>query len=150
MADVELCYAPLLDTLEYPASVDATFHVDLDDTYKKTHKSSPRNDEYGEVKAVRWRLPPPNIPYTTRRVFHVHETFPSPPSGTPIKNEALSVAHCLTHFIIPMFKILREEYPDIHFGVHPETTLSIVEEEKVEDDETVWVSKATSRVDQII
>jgi len=36
MADVELCYAPLLDTLEYAASVGATFHVDLDDTYKKT------------------------------------------------------------------------------------------------------------------
>jgi|SRR5579859_3470845 len=150
MATVDLCHAPLLDTREYAASVGASFNVKLDKTYKKTHKSSLRNDQYGPVKAVNWRLPPPNIPHTTPRVFHAHESFPSPPSGTPINNEAASVAHCLTHFILPMLKILREEYPHLHFGVYPETTLSIVEEEVDEEDETVWISKATARVDQII
>jgi hypothetical protein len=150
MADVELCYAPLLDTLEYAASVGGTFKVDLDATYHKTHESSSRNRAYGDVKAVNWRLPPPNIPHKTPRVFHPHENFPSPPSGTPINNEAASVAHCLTHFILPMFKILREEHPHIHLGVYPETTLSIVEDEEDEEGETVWISKAIARVDQII
>jgi hypothetical protein len=150
MADVELCYAPLVDTREYAASVGATFNVQVDNTYKKTHKSSLRNDEYGPVKAVNWRLPPPNIPHTTPRVFHAHKSFPSPPSGTPITNEAASVAHCLTHFILPMFKILKEEYPHLNFGVYPETTLSIVEDEEDEDGETVWISRAAARVDQII
>ena len=125
ITDIVFCNAPLLQTRDYINSVSTTFNVDLDSTYRRTHISSPKNALFGTLKVVHWRLPPADIPYESLSLFHAHEPVPSPRTGVPIRSEADSVSYCLHQFILPIFRILKVEFPHLPFFVSSEVTLSV-------------------------
>ena len=108
---------------------------------------------FGTVKPVHRRLPPPDIPYETLALFHAYEPVPSQSTGVPIRNDADSVSYCLHQFILPIFRILKVEFPHLPFFVSSEVTLSVEVhdiEDKDPDEDSESRRVATARVDMVI